>query len=202
MMFDNWLDKKNKELQKTRAKVFRPICKVLTKLKIQAFHITNFRTLLAFAFLAIFFYDKWISFSLIIISLLLDIFDGPLARYQKKDSDKGKFLDTFNDTVSYSIIIIALIFWGANWFVSIIHIISTLYGYVLAIIYKNEGKESDWIIRPAAGATWLKILPTCALFLNYFNIDIINISIMISMIMSVVWCFYYYRKLQNRWFFN
>lgn len=81
--------------------------------------ISPFIALLA----AYFFSEKSLIFASIAIlfSGFLDILDGSIARYYKKTSEFGGFLDSTIDRISDGIIIIGIIFGGyCNWFIGIL----------------------------------------------------------------------------------
>ena len=70
-------------------------------------------TFLGLVFIGLFFYFlpthlSWAGWFLF-LHMVMDGFDGPLARYQKKDSAKGAFLDLAADNIGGIVFILALI---------------------------------------------------------------------------------------------
>ena len=85
-------------------------------------------------------------------TLAMDSIDGALARHLHTQSDKGKFVDVFADSLNFTLFVIGLL--HASLVTSITAILYTYFMVVvriLLIIRKNIHKESDWLIRPAAG---------------------------------------------------
>ena len=51
-----------------------------------------------------------VSIIFVAISIVADLFDGSLARFQKKESDVGRMVDITTDTASFSVFLISLAF--------------------------------------------------------------------------------------------
>jgi len=85
--------------QKIRAAVLSPVLVVLTKCKINANILTLISLLTGLAACPVYFKSRGAFLILLLIHVLLDGFDGPLARYQNKASRKGSFTDTMADQI-------------------------------------------------------------------------------------------------------
>lgn len=157
---DNLIDQTNIFFRKKRDSLFYPLLKLFKKLGISA----NFLSIskIFFAGLYLYFIDTNFSLAvmfLIVGGILIDFFDGPLARYTNTASDRGKFIDMFSDQLVYVFAILGLIFINISnpaLLTYNIIIISAL--YLIIIIDKNENKETDWIIKPAARANYYKLI--------------------------------------------
>ena len=200
MDIDKRFDSANNYFQKVRQALFLPILKLLSRLKFTANIITNLRLVLGLLFFLIFTYHLQLSLIILFVVLFLDILDGPLARYQNSASDRGKFLDMVADNVTYSLVIFTFLYSSIAPLLILVHLISINYVYFLAVIKKNEFKRSDWIIKPSAKSTHLKILPFIAFYIfHIFNVDYLSWSLYISTFFTVLFSAYYYIFIQIRW---
>ena len=192
----------NKRNQKIRDYFFRPILKFLTNVNITANYLSNFK-LAAFAPFIYFLYinDLKTAYIFFLLSLLIDLFDGPLARYQKKASDKGKFVDTFGDYATYLFIILSLIFKQivAN-DIGTYHLFIFPLALILATIKKQEFSKSDWIIKPAPELAHVNAAFLFFLFLfAFFNINYLNQVLMIANIYLSCLVVFYFIVIQFNW---
>lgn len=161
--------------RKARKKLLHPLMVVLEKAGITPNIITNFRLILAIAFLALFNYYRKTSIVLVTISILLDSIDGVLARHLKVDSDRGKFLDISVDVLTFFLILATFWFNGVNPVLIMLVIITTSFAYLFAIVRKNECADSDWIISPKAKCIQIQIIPITAFYLfHLFGINYIS----------------------------
>lgn len=200
MDIDKFLDNENKYFRKFREKILKPFLKLLYKDHITANYITNFRLILAIAFFLIFNRYRTASLLVISIALLLDLLDGPIARYEHFSSDRGKFLDMVVDSISYLTIIFTFAYFNVNSVLIAVHAVAINYAYLFAIIKKNELKKSDWIIHPTANSTYLKLLPLTAFYaFHLFDINYLELSLYIATSLCILAFAYYYTALQIRW---
>ncbi len=135
--------------QKIRAAVLLPVLVVLTKCNINADILTLLSLLTGLAACPIYFKSKGAFLILLLIHVLLDGFDGPLARYQNKASRKGSFTDTMADQIVIAATTITLIY--AN-------VIGTIPGIIYLFVYTMVITFSmirnalsipySWLIRP------------------------------------------------------
>lgn len=145
----------------TKTEVWREqLCKPF--LQYTNFHphtITTFRLFLAIGFPFLITSNPVIAWILISISITLDAIDGTVARYQKIASDRGKFIDVFVDQITFSLLCLGLmrLLPELSLVLATCAILVPLV-YVITMVYKNENKPSDWIIKPKARLTIYKII--------------------------------------------
>lgn len=199
-----WVDKINVRSQTLRARYFEPILKFLTKYKITANQITNFRLVLGILSLLLcykFYRFGW-AVNVLLVANILDIIDGSLARYQNTASDRGKFLDVFVDYVIYAFLLaLASVMAGSIREVAYnLFIIPVL--YLLATIKKQEFLPSDWLIKVYPRITYVKAPVYLAFFAHwYFDLHLkwLDRSIELSNILATILSLYYFLYIQLRW---
>ena len=135
--------------QKVRAVLLQPILVMLTKCGITADILTLISLFIGLAACPAYFYSRALFLGLILTHVLLDGFDGPLARYQKKASRKGSFADTMSDQIVVAATTITLIY---------ADVIGVLPGSVYIFVYtvviafsvvRNALKTPySWLVRP------------------------------------------------------
>ena len=200
MDINKLLESKNKHFRKFREKILKPILILLYKDGITANDITNLRLILAIVFFLIFNRYRAISLLIITLAFLLDIFDGPVARYRNFSSDRGKFLDMAVDGITYFLVVLTFAYYNINPILIAIHVFSINYAYLFAIIKKNELKKSDWVIHPTANSTYLKLLPVIAFYaFHLFGVDYLELSLYAATFLCIFAFVYYYLSLQKRW---
>ena len=96
-----------------RAKWFKPALTLMGSMGIRAGHITLLGLISGLAFCPLFVMEKypW-AFGLLLLHVLLDGLDGPLARHLGKAGDRGSFTDSVADQVVVSATAITLIYSG------------------------------------------------------------------------------------------
>jgi phosphatidylglycerophosphate synthase len=103
---------------------FYPLLQLFTFLRINANHLSFLQTLLCFS---LFFHLTPVYLALIIFShVFIDGLDGPLARFQKRDSLTGAFIDVINDQFCLALIIYCL---------TELQVISTFSGFFYVFLY-------------------------------------------------------------------
>lgn len=136
-----------------RTDFFRPISKTLTFFHITPDILSYKGLLLMVAFIFVAGHSLVWGFWLIVSRMLLDILDGPLARYQKSGSDRGKFIDVLMDQLGFAMFIFGVIKLGL-----VSGLIGAIYLYFIVLvtilmIMKNSFKhKSDWLFFASAGA--------------------------------------------------
>ncbi len=174
-------------------------------------HITITRLLmLPLAILTAVFFEPLYGGIFFVVILLLDMIDGTIARIRGDPSDRGKFSDMVVDYAIYVSMIVLLMYWGAVWKVIAGYVLAVApITYILAVVAKNEGKESDWIIEPFANQI-LFIVLVCAAFLTYAFLGHIeffghSITTHAFILLSATMTFHgirFFFVLQDRWFFK
>ncbi len=200
----DWIDKINCRSQALRARYFEPILKFLTKYKITANQVTNFRLFLGIV--AIFLYAEFYRYGwaihLLLVANLLDILDGALARHQNTASDRGKFLDVFVDYLLYAFLlllvsVIASSIRAVGYNLFIIPIL-----YLLATIKKQEFLPSDWLIKVYPRVTYVKAVVFIAFFAHwYFDLGLVWLdrALTFSNLLATILSVYYFLYIQLRW---
>lgn len=90
---------------------------------------------------------------LLLLTLLIDMLDGALARHTHTASDRGKFTDVLMDSINFTLFIIGLVYAGIlSGLVATVYVYFMLLVKVLMIIRKNIARHTDWLIHPMAGA--------------------------------------------------
>lgn len=146
-----------------RTNFFQPISKFLTYLHITPDILSYKGMLLMVAFIFVASHSLIWGFWLIVIRMLLDCLDGPLARYQKTGSDQGKFVDVLMDQLGFAMFIFGIIKLGL-----VSGLVGAMYLYFVALvtilmIIKNSFKrQSDWLFFASAGA-----FPYVLIYLSY-----------------------------------
>lgn len=161
-----------------RYTLFKPLLKILASAGIRPNAITYLG--LASMFFFVYYINKDVPLAAIflIINLVLDQIDGPLAYYLKSMSDKGKFTDLLIDNIAFVILVAGIVSIGL-----ISGVIGVLLAYfmflcmILMILQKNYKRKSDWLITPFAGAypSVIRAIVYIVFFvyaffgMNYFN---------------------------------
>ena len=98
--------------QKIRGLIFRGFLSVLDRCKITPNHLTLLSLLCGVGFCFCFQYCKTGAIILLVLHVLLDGLDGPLARQTGKASNKGSFTDTTSDQIVVALSTLTLMyFW-------------------------------------------------------------------------------------------
>lgn len=197
----DFIDNLNLKFQGYRGVIFRPILVIFHRLGLSASTLTNIRLLLGIIFLFWFYYgDEFSAALFLLFILLLDTFDGALARYENKACDRGKFLDILIDSAIYSFTILALFKFEINSFLLAYNIFIIAIVYLLGTIKKQEFKKSEWIIRPYARLSYLKAITVIPFFLlTIFGKDFILEAIIFDNILATILSIYYLIFIQMRW---
>lgn len=158
MNLDQSIDRANKYSQRIRANYFGPLLLLLDRLNITPNILSLLRILAGLTFFLLIKQFFYLALIVLIFGLLTDIIDGPLARYQKTASDRGKFIDIFSDGLIFCFFLLGLIrisFFSQSILAYTLFIISSL--YLLVAINKNEKLPSDWLISPVARVSYYKL---------------------------------------------
>lgn len=187
--------------QKARAKSLKPLFGAMTTLHIRPNHITFFRALAGPLFVLLFVDYAQAAVWVIVIASILDWFDGGLARYQKRFSDRGKFWDVLIDHLNYVFPVFALMLIDIfNPLLIGYHLLIVPVLYLLAVLKESEGKKTDWIIRPYYTIIYFKPVALLAIILfAFFAINWVNQILLGLNIAMTVWALYYTLILARRW---
>jgi phosphatidylglycerophosphate synthase len=188
------------KLVDVRAIIFNPLVRILAFLKItpDMLSYTGLFLMLLFIFLL-----RANEFSLaavlLLLTVLLDNIDGVLARYQKRDSDLGKFKDMVVDNICFSLFIIGLVY--AKLLTGLIGLIF-VYTMILAKLFRSIDHafflKSDWHFKAVAG-----FLPNLFVGLSYlfflvlviFNKNYLDSTSILFSILLAIDAFIFYTKI-------
>ncbi len=95
--------------QNTRDKILTPISRLATNYKLtpNMISIAGVISMIVFGML-IYWHVYVVSLLFLALSIFADLFDGSLARFQKKESDAGRKMDLLTDTISFDVFLFAL----------------------------------------------------------------------------------------------
>lgn len=135
-----------------RDKVMRPFAIILSRCKItpNVITATGVFFMLEFAYLLPI-KPIW-AVNCIILSIFCDLLDGSLARYQKTNSDQGKFIDVSADALNYFIFLCGLTIIDKILPLTLLILaFFMLLSKILRIFLNSNNYDSDWIFRSVAG---------------------------------------------------
>lgn len=186
-------------LLKYRTKLFQPIVILLTKLNISANMLTAFSYIATIPCVLYVNSNPILFFVWWMISVqLLDVIDGPLARYQKKNTDRGKFIDWSKDNILMLYFMFALMY--INYFDSFIFsvfIVINLVHKLLSTTYKSIHTKSNWFFYSSSDdlshvlAWMIPIIFLIEFFIPFnYKTEALLLGISISFLSSI---FYYFK---------
>lgn len=150
-------------LANMRTSVFKPFNRLFTTLGINADMISYLGVVFMIAFIFVLPHHKIAAFWLLFARMMADIMDGPLARYQKKDSDRGKFVDVLMDNLAFAMFIIGVVGAGLmHGTTGSAYLFVTVLLVILMIIRYNLRHKSGWFFYASAGS-----LPYNFVYLSY-----------------------------------
>jgi phosphatidylglycerophosphate synthase len=174
----------------------RPLSSILTKMKVTADMISylSVASMAGFAILAGKNTNAAILF--IAIAILLDNIDGVVARYQKKDSDRGKLIDVCCDQITFSLFIIGMVYAGLlNGLTGIIYLCIMFLSKTFRAIFHSFYLKTDWHFKPVVGftPTLIAAMSYAAYGVWYFTgLNLLNAtSIIFSIILFIDWISHY-----------
>jgi phosphatidylglycerophosphate synthase len=146
-----------KQIYNLRVKIletpFRPLIKLLDLFGVNADIVSYSGLLIMVGFILALPHHLILAFWLLFARMLIDILDGPLARYQKTDSDRGKFVDVLMDNLAFAAFIFGVIRAGLmDGLAGGIYLFATELVIVLMIIIFNLTYKSDWFFFASAGS--------------------------------------------------
>lgn len=140
-------------LASARTKLFKPINKLLTDLGVSADMLSYLGVLVMMGFIFALPNNLMLAFWLLFARMIIDIMDGPLARFQNTDSDRGKFVDVLMDNLAFALFIFGVVRSGLIHGLSgSVYLFTTELVVVLMIIRYNLKHKSDWFFYASAGS--------------------------------------------------
>ena len=180
-----------KKFSRLRDSLFSPLVKVLTFFKVHPDMISLFGLLSMLGFIYFVTSNIYIALLFVVIHIVFDGIDGPLARYRNMASDGGAFTDICVDQIGLVIAILTLMyfsmivpFWAAFYLATYILMIV----FLVVLNYKNSGVK--YVIRS-------KYLFYIMLFVDaYFQTDYMPLFLMIFSIYMVMLSLYLFKKIR------
>jgi len=136
--------------QNLRGEWLGPLLRLLGRNGITAGHITLLSLLCGLLFCPLFVGELYpLAFLFLLLHVLLDGIDGPLARHLGRDGDRGSFTDTAADQLVVTATTITLVYtgvcgaWSGGWYLF-------LYTVVVAFAFVRNAlaKPYSWLFRP------------------------------------------------------
>jgi phosphatidylglycerophosphate synthase len=136
--------------QQLRARLLNALLKVLARCGVTANHVTIASLLCGLAFAPLFHWlAPWIAFLALLLHVLFDGLDGPLARYRGTASSRGSFTDTMVDQVAVTVVMIAMINAGhAGLWPGVLYIVFYLLVVTFAFVRNALQEPYSWLLRP------------------------------------------------------
>ena len=129
-----------------RTKTFLPISKFLMKIGMTPDLLSYIGLLLLIVFIVYVLKNPILAAIMLLVHVIIDGFDGPLARLMKKAGDSGAFTDIICDHTGMAIVVITLIFVKLvnPWIAAIYIYIYTI--MIIFVIVRNRMKKPAKII--------------------------------------------------------
>ena len=163
------IDSLNIYFRRKRSVWFFPFLKQLTKLGITANILSHIKLLIGLLVYCVASIDLKQAVYWFLFAFIFDLFDGALARHQNLANDRGKFIDMFTDYLVHVLIVFALIFQSPLVdLVLFYHLLLLSVLYLIVVLYKNEGKPTDWIIEPIARLSYYKAFALIPIIASIF----------------------------------
>jgi len=152
-----------------RTKVLNPIAKFLVKLGITADMISIVGFLMIFGFVYFIKRNPIAAIIFLILHVVIDGFDGPVARVSKKDGNPGAFMDIMCDHTGIVVATAGLIYYGlVNGVIGLAYI----YIYTIMIVFtiiRNVMNTSPKIVIRTKYYIYILYAVYALAGLNYFN---------------------------------
>ncbi len=135
--------------QEWRGRVLLPLLDLLCKLRISPNHLTLFSLLFGIAFCPLFFLNTPLAFIFLLLHILTDGIDGPMARHTGKASNQGSFTDTTTDQVVIAATTITLIYSGhINALPGGLYLFLYTMVVIFAMVRNALNVPYSWLVRP------------------------------------------------------
>lgn len=176
-----------KHFQTLKDKLLRPFCATLHKYSIKPDLLSYLGFFMVIPFIYFFRFNPWIAFLFLLLNLIFDTMDGPLARYIKKESKWGAFLDhLICDQFSFFAIFLTFLYFGLlNSFWASFYLLNYVLMLAFILYCNNFGIKIFPVVRS-------KLLIYLAFFIwllsgnNYFDIFVVFFSVYMVTINSLL----------------
>ena len=137
--------------QQLREYCLRPLLVSLAACRIQPDHITLMSVLVGLAFCPLYFYSKGAALAVLVLHVLLDGLDGPLARFTNVASPRGSFTDSLADqTVVVATTITVMT--APEHAISVVAGSGYIFVYTLVVVFAMVRNAMQipysWVVRP------------------------------------------------------
>jgi phosphatidylglycerophosphate synthase len=135
--------------QRWREVCLRPALVALSRMGVRAGFITSASLVAGLAFVSMWSVSKGLAVALLALHALLDGLDGPLARWQGRDSARGSFTDTVCDQLVLAGVVLTLVADG-RLAATAGGVFLFLYTLVVAfaMVRNALGVPYSWLVRP------------------------------------------------------
>ena len=158
----------------------KPVLNLLLKLKITPNNISYFSALIGLVATFFLWTNQNIAGILFALSLILDNFDGILARYSDQASTKGAVTDCFADQITISASTIGLILTGVmNLKLGLIYLVFYPILIIFSILRNIINSPSNFVLRPRIvvySFFWIYLITS----LNLINLALLPILIVMG----------------------
>lgn len=135
--------------QKLRARLLGPFLTVLTRCGITAGALTALSLVFGLAACPLYFHHRGLFLILLLVHVILDGCDGPLARHQGRASRKGSFTDTLSDQIVIAATTATLIYAGVIGILpGMVYVFVYTVVIAFAMIRNALSVPYSWLIRP------------------------------------------------------
>ncbi len=132
--------------------VFMPLVKFFSFLNLNPNAITLLGVVSMLPFIFFIKINSTVSLLFLLSATLCDLLDGALARFQKRQSDRGKFIDVVGDITVLVLFIGGLIYANLiSGVVGLALVFTLVFSKIFRIIYNARFFRSDWQFRAVAG---------------------------------------------------
>ena len=157
------------KIAKMRAKMFLPVSRLLMNLGITADMVSYFGFLILIGFIFFIERNPALAVVFLILHVVIDAFDGPLAKLAKTAGDGGAFTDILCDHTGMVVVIGTLIYYG---FVSGLYGAVYIYVYTIMIIFtiiRNRMKDSPNLVLRTKYYVYILYAVWAFTNMNYLN---------------------------------
>jgi len=171
-----------------RNKVFYPLIRLFVFLRITPNMLSYFGVLLMLLFVYFAPYNSLYLLYFILGAWFVDWLDGPLARYLKIDSDKGKFIDMICDALKHVLFVLGVLYANLiSGIIAVLLIVSLFLSYVFRVIYNSNEYNSDWKFKSITGSTPHVIFAIIVLhYILYLSGIYLNFNFFYSLIIGIL----------------
>ncbi|HAV65443.1 MAG TPA: hypothetical protein DCY13_24095 [Verrucomicrobiales bacterium] len=136
--------------QEQRGRWLRPLLLLLERLRVRPGHVTLVSLLLGVAFCpALIWGDELAAMTLLLLHVISDGLDGPLARHLGRASNRGSFTDTMADQVVVTFSTLTLIHVGlAALWPGVLYLFFYTMVVVFAFVRNALAIPYSWLVRP------------------------------------------------------